>query len=301
MPIYLTIKSDYSIIQSVNIKTQFDGGIFMNKSITLSDFHLHSYYSSDSKSSPESMVKEAIDLGLSSICFTDHNDFDYPKDDEKIMFQLDLPSYMKEMMELRTRYEGVLPIYIGLEQGLQKKSAHRINHYGEEYDFDFIIGSSHVVDGVDPYYKSYWDGITIKEGIQKYFLSIIENIKICDKFDVYGHIDYIIRYIPDKNFIYNYYDYRDIVEEALSLLIQKGKGIEINTSGLKYGLNQTHPCTDIIKKYKELGGEIITIGSDGHKPEHLAYAFEKIPEILKSSGFDYYTIFKNRKPVFIKI
>jgi len=273
----------------------------MNQLNNLSDFHLHTYFSSDSNSTPESMVKEAINRGLSSICFTDHNDIDYPIENGKSMFQLDLPSYMKEMLELKTRYEGVFPIYIGLEQGLQNHLAPKINHYGNEYNFDFIIGSSHLVNGTDPYYKSYWDEITIKEGIQKYYLSIVENIKACDKFDVYGHIDYIIRYIPDKNFEYHHSEYSDIVDEALSLLIQKGKGIEVNTSGLKYGLNQTHPCTDIIKKYKELGGEIITIGSDGHKPEHLAYAFEKVPEILKSSGFDYYTIFKNRKPEFIKI
>jgi len=273
----------------------------MNQPINLSDFHLHTDFSSDSKSTPESMVNEAIKLGLSSICFTDHNDFDYPIIDGKVEFLLNLHSYMKEMIELKARYEGIIPIYIGLEQGLQKSLASKINDYGNEYNFDFIIGSSHLVNGADPYYKTYWEGITIKEGIDKYFLSIVENIKVCDKFDVYGHIDYIIRYIPDKNFIYNYFDYSEIVDEALKLLIQNGKGIEINTSGIKYGLNQTHPCIDIIKKYKELGGEIITIGSDGHKPEHLAYAFEKVPEILKSSGFDYYTIFKNRKPEFIKI
>jgi len=273
----------------------------MNQFNNLSDFHLHTYFSSDSKSCPESMVTEAIKLGLSSICFTDHNDFDYPIIDEKVEFLLDLHSYMKEMTELKARYKGIIPIYIGLEQGLQKDLASKINHYGNEYDFDFIIGSSHLVNGTDPYYKNYWDEITIKEGIQKYFLSIIENIKTCDKFDVYGHIDYIRRYIPDKSFQYNCFDYFDIINEALSLLIQKGKGIEINTSGLKYGLDQTHPCIDIIKRYKELGGEIITIGSDGHKPEHMAYAFEKVPEILKASGFDYYTIFKNRQPEFIKI
>ena len=273
----------------------------MNQFLNLSDFHLHTYFSSDSKSTPESMVTKAIELGLSSICFTDHNDFDYPSENGNVEFLLDLPSYMKEMIELKVHYEGIFPIYIGLEQGLQKHLAPIINNFGNEYNFDFIIGSSHLVNGTDPYFKSYWDGITIKEGIAQYFLSIVENIKVCDKFDVYGHIDYIKRYIPDKNFVYKYLDYSDIIDEALSLLIQKGKGIEMNTSGFKYGLDQTHPSTDIIKKYKELGGEIITIGSDGHKPEHLAYAFEKVPEILKSSGFDYYTIFKNRKPEFIKI
>lgn len=273
----------------------------MSKINNLSDFHLHTHFSSDSKSTPESMVQAAINAGLSSICFTDHNDFDYPAEHGKTMFQLDLDCYMKEMTELKNQYKGILPIYIGIEQGLQKHLAFKINSYGKEYDFDFIIGSSHLVNGTDPYYKDYWDGISSKEGIEKYFISILENIKTCDKFDVYGHIDYIIRYVPNKDFIYNYLDYSDTIHEVLSLLIQKGKGIEINTSGLKYGLNQVHPCIEIIRKYKELGGDIITLGSDGHCPEHLAYDFNIIPEILKSCGFDYYTIFKNRKPEFIKI
>ena len=242
-----------------------------------------------------------MNLGLSSICFTDHNDFDYPDEDGKVMFLLNLDHYMKEMTRLRAKYDGTIPIYIGLEQGLQTHLADKLNQYGSEYAFDFIIGSSHLVNGTDPYYSSYWDGITAKEGVEKYFSSILENIRICDKFDVYGHIDYIIRYVTDKNFIYDYYDYAEIIDEVLFLLIHKGKGIEINTSGLKYGLNQVHPCTDIIKRYRELGGEIITIGSDGHKPDHIAYAFDKIPEILHYCGFDYYTVFKDRTPQFIKV
>jgi histidinol-phosphatase (PHP family) len=190
---------------------------------------------------------------------------------------------------------------MGFEQGLQKQLASRINHYADQYEFDFIIGSSHLVNGTDPYYESYWDGISIKEGIEKYYNSILENIRTCDKFDVYGHIDYIIRYIPDKSFTYQYTEYAEVIDEILSLLIRKGKGIELNTSGLKYGLNQVHPCTDAIKRYRELGGEIITIGSDAHCPEHLAYDFDKIPAILESCGFHYYTIFKKRKPEFIPL
>ena len=81
-------------------------------------------------------------------------------------------------------------------------------------------------------------------------------------------------------------------------MIENGKGIELNTAGYKYGLGFCHPHPEIIKRYRQLGGEIITIGSDGHRPEHIAYDFNKVEKVLKDSGFQWYTKFKNRKPVF---
>ena len=171
----------------------------------------------------------------------------------------------------------------------------------EKYPFDFVIGSSHVMHGVDPYYPAYWENHTEEEGYQEYFESILENIAVFDGFDVYGHIDYVVRYGPNKNASYSYQKYADIIDEILKALIIKGKGIEINTGGFKYGLGHPNPAEDIIKRYHELGGEIITIGADAHQPEHVAFDFEKVPSILKEAGFTHYTVFKNRKPEFIPI
>ena len=83
--------------------------------------------------------------------------------------------------------------------------------------------------------------------------------------------------------------------------IQKGKGIELNTAGFKYGLGHPNPTESILKRYRELGGEIITIGADAHAPEHVAYDFDKVPAILKAAGFRYYTVFELRKPKFIPL
>lgn len=137
--------------------------------------------------------------------------------------------------------------------------------------------------------------------LREYFESILENIAAFDGFDVYGHIDYVVRYGPNKNANYSYQKYADIIDEILKALIIKGKGIEINTGGFKYGLGHPNPAEDIIKRYHELGGEIITIGADAHQPEHVAFDFEKVPSILKEAGFTHYTVFKNRKPEFIPI
>ena len=100
---------------------------------------------------------------------------------------------------------------------------------------------------------------------------------------------------------YSILDYKDIIDEILMLLIQNGKGIECNTAGFKYGLGVPNPENYVLKRYHELGGEILTIGSDGHKPEHTAYAFDKVPALLESCGIRYYTVFHDRKPIMLPL
>ena len=111
-------------------------------------------------------------------------------------------------------------------------------------------------------------------------------------------MDYVVRYGKNREKEYAYSKFSDEIDMILKYLIEHGKGIELNTSGLKYGLPFAHPCPEILKRYRELGGEIITIGADAHKPEHIAYDFEKVKSILTDCGFKYYTEFLKRKPVF---
>lgn len=120
-------------------------------------------------------------------------------------------------------------------------------------------------------------------------------------FDVLGHMDYVVRYGKEKEKSYFLQDYAEITDEILRSLIMQGKGIELNTAGFKYGLGFAHPHISILKRYKELGGEVITVGSDAHQPENIAYDFDRAKEVLKDSGFKYYTEFKGRKPIFIQV
>ena len=263
------------------------------------DTHMHSQYSGDSDAPQDAMVQAAIEKNLGGICFTDHLDIDYP--DEPDLFLLDLPNYTASVTAQKSKYEGRLPIRLGVELGLQPHLAALHEDILTQYPFDFVIGSSHVVHGIDPYYPKFYEGRKEEDCYREYFESILENIKAFDGFDVYGHIDYVVRYGPNRNEQYSYQKYSDIIDEILSLLIEKGKGIEINTGGFKYGLGHPNPTEDIIARYRELGGEIITIGADAHKPEHVAFDFEKVPQILKNAGFEYFTIFKERKPEFIKL
>jgi len=272
----------------------------------IADYHVHSNFSSDGKAPMEQMIEQAIKLGLKKLCFTDHMDFDFPQRVSGFDYMFDSKEYIKKLEEMKLRYHGQLEILAGIELGLQPHLVDRLTALTQSYPFDFFIGSSHVIDHIDPYYPEYWVNRSKEDGIRAYFESIIKNCRVFNNFHVYGHIDYIIRYIPGqagalKKMTYFYSDYADLLDEVLKTIISYGKGIEINTAGYKYGLGFPHPKPEVLKRYKELGGEIITIGSDAHRTEHLAYGFDRIPELLKGLGFRYYTTFVQGKPIFEKL
>lgn len=265
----------------------------------IADYHVHSEISSDSQTPMEAMVEQALKLGLKKLCFTEHMDYDYPVVTKDFLFD---PEYYKnKFTSLKEQYADRIELLMGVELGLQPHLAKQMSSLLQQNDFDFVIGSSHVVDHLDPYYPQYWQTRTPEEGIRDYFASIIENVKQFQGFHVYGHLDYIIRYIPKEFGVlkdYSYADYAALLDEVLKTLIYYGKGIEINTAGLKYGLGYCHPKKEVLKRYLELGGELITIGSDAHRPEHLAYDFHLVPEYLKEIGFRYYATFRQGKPIF---
>ena len=234
------------------------------------DTHMHSQFSGDSEAPQEEMISSAIEKGLAGICFTDHLDIDYPEEPD--IFLLDLPNYTSSVLAYQEKYAAKLPVRLGIELGLQPHLA-----------------------------AAFYEKRTEKAAYREYFASILENIESYHDFDVYGHLDYVVRYGPTSNENYDWREYQDVIDEILRKLVSLGKGIELNTGGFKYGLGHPNPTEEIIRRYRELGGEIITIGADAHKPEHVAFDFAKVPSILKDAGFDYFTVFRERKPEFVKI
>lgn len=273
----------------------------------LADYHLHTDFSIDSDTPMEDMVKQAIALGLERICFTDHVEFDLPAMPDGSAYEFD-PAYLSEISRLREQYAGSIKILAGAELGVTSHIAQTLEQFTAQYPFDFIIASSHVVHGLDPYDPRYWDGISGEEGLMRYFRTIVENVRTFRNFDTYGHIDYVIRYIPEVQSgaasaygLYSYDKFSDILDEILKTLIAAGKLMEINTSGFKYGLGHPHPYEDVIKRYFELGGQYVTIGSDAHAPAHIAYCFENVRQFLLSIGIKEYAVFENRKPIFLPL
>lgn len=259
------------------------------------DTHMHCNFSGDSKARPEDMILASIEQKLDGICFTDHIDYDYPG---PTPFHFDPEEYFKVLVPLREKYRDRIQIHIGVELGFQPHLKQRYEEFLTMGDFDQVIGSSHVVHGFDPYYPEFYVRKTEDEAYREYFTSILENLAVFDNFDVYGHIDYVVRYGPNRNLNYSYEKFQDVIDEILRTLIAKGKGIEINMAGFKYGLGHPNPTEAVLKRYRELGGEILTLGADAHQPEHVAYDYHRLGRILKDAGFTHYTVFQKRKPIF---
>jgi len=247
------------------------------------------------------MILSAMARGLSAVCFTEHMDYDYPVQEDGIDFIADVDSYEAALFRLRDKYAGKIEILYGIECGMMPYLAPRYETLVNSHAFDFVICSSHLIHGIDPYYPVYFKDKTEFEAYSGYFKTIPQNIKAFTNFDTYGHIDYVVRYGPDQNRNYSYKKYQEYLEPVLRTIIDSGKALEVNTGGYKKGLGQPHPQEDVLRAFKAMGGELITIGSDAHAPEHIAYGFNETCDILKNTGFRYYAVYKNRKPEMIRL
>jgi histidinol-phosphatase (PHP family) len=263
------------------------------------DFHIHSDFSIDSKAPMEKTVIAAIENNLKTICFTDHVDFDATLDRADLMFHpLD---YFRSVNKVKYKYKDKLEVLAGVEIGMQPHLLDKYNKFINEHNFDFVIMSLHTIDNKDifqDYTEIEKSSLTI---IRKYYKELLICVKEYDNFDVLGHIDFIDRYIVDKSIIENYDEFMAIIKEILTTIIAKGKGIELNTASLRQGLDYIHPKPSILKMYKDLGGEVVTIGSDAHFSEDIGSDYKFAENILRELGFKNVYIFRNRKKYPLRI
>lgn len=269
----------------------------------ISDTHLHSAFSSDSEASMENMIRQGIHLGLKTLCFTEHFDLDYPENEEGLDFLLDFDAYHSSFLTLKDKYSSRIELLHGIEVGVQPHLKKELASFYEKYGsrYDFILNSCHIVNGEDPYEPAFFENYSPKTGLRLYFKHILRNVQVFPHFQSAAHLDYICRYFPAPRPAFCYEEYAEILDEILLFLIQNGKALEVNTAGLKHGLAWPNPHLDILKRYRALGGELITVGSDAHKPEDMAYAFDRLGDILTEAGFSYYALFREKKPEFIPV
>ncbi len=267
----------------------------------IGDYHVHTHFSSDCEVNPKVHIEKAISLGMNEICFTDHVDFDYPPENGKTVFRIDPDQYFDELTSLKDAYSNKIKIKIGIEIGVNPSIYEENNTFLNSHPFDFVIGSSHIVNGIDPYYPEYWENRSPSDAILDYYQAILNNVTLYDNYDVYGHLDYIRRYVPNRDFVYVDNDFYDITDMILKNIIAKGHGIELNTRGLAKGITTFIPTITLLQRYKDLGGEIITIGSDAHFEKNLGYAFLTARDILTNTGFKYIASFENRKATYIPL
>lgn len=273
----------------------------------IADTHIHSDYSGDSTSPMHNYIENALNLGLKYLCFTDHHDLYYPEVERKDgsfgnIFLLNPSNYLKAVSFLKEHFQKEITLLAGVELGLTKKALPEYKTFLSENDFDFVLASIHLIDGMDPYYPEFWLHHDSQEGIKKYFNTMADLLETFTNFDSLGHLDYIFRHILDEAgnpFERNYslIEYADLIEPILIKLIKMNKALEVNTGGYRAGLGVPNPQPEVLKRYYELGGRKITIGSGCHKPRDIAHSFTACESLLKEIGFTHYEVYQNRKPI----
>ena len=273
------------------------------------DYHVHTAYSGDSDYPMEDVIKDAVRLGMDEICFTDHVDYGAKVDrdsGERIrycqgqpMVNVDYPAYAEEISRLRARYDGQITIRMGMEFGMQVHTIPKFEALYAGYPFDFIILSVHQVEDKGFWSQEFQQGRTQKEYNERYYGELLALVKRYQNYSVLGHLDLIVRY--DKMGIYPFRYVRHYVEEILQEVIKNGKGIEVNTSSHRYGLTDATPSAEILKMYHDMGGQIVTLGSDSHAPAHLGTYMAEAKELLKSIGFESFCTYERMQPIFHRL
>ncbi|WP_153730796.1 histidinol-phosphatase HisJ family protein [Sporosarcina obsidiansis] len=256
------------------------------------DYHMHSEFSADCEIPMEEMVKTSIAKGLTEICFTDHIDYEYP--DETIKFDFDKIAYTELIQQLNRQYDQKISIKKGVEIGLQPHLLTEYEQLMDEHHFDFVICSLHTVENKSLHYRELFADRSVEEAFETYYKELLYCVQNFKRYSVLGHADLIKRYTeqPPANVFHDY------LEQIFTTIIPDGKGIELNTSGTRYGLSHNMPSKDILQLYKQCGGEIITLGSDAHRPADIAHEFKESLELFQSVGFDYITTFTSGQPEF---
>lgn len=266
------------------------------------DSHVHSDVSFDGIASVDELVRAGKEKGLGGIVFTEHYDiFDGMDPHDERAKPFDLCEYEERVWNARDVYDGY--IRAGVEIGLRPDTEKAVKIASKLFDYDFVIGSSHIVCGVNVSHDdSFCTPLTKEEAYCRYLDEVCENVRLYGRyFDVYGHLDYIARYGCYRDNVMHYEEFRHQIDRVLNLLIENECGIEVNTAGYRQGLDSPHPTYEVIRRYKELGGEIITIGSDAHQPDALGYRFNDAVGLIREAGFSRICTFKNRKPEFQNI
>lgn len=264
------------------------------------DYHLHSNFSADSEMNLDQLCQAAIKNSLAEIAITDHHDIDYQ--DSEIEFLIEKEKYLQEIEKYQKKYQDKLKIKKGIELGLQPHILDQCNSYLND-DFDFVIGSFHTAEKKDLYNGDFFQNYNQWEAYLQYLKTILKVVKNYDNYSVIGHLDIIRRYgdFEAKPDLLENKEAEELIRTILKEIIKKDRGLEVNTSGYRIDGKNPLPSFKILKIYYELGGKILTIGSDSHNPKTLANKFDATLSKLKEIGFKELATFSAMEVKFHKI
>lgn len=259
------------------------------------DYHMHSFVSFDGQDSPEMLANAAVKAGLKEICFTDHVDDGPPCTPRFNRFTIE---------EYKAAYDGLeipdIQIRRGLEFGMLPDNQALLKQYLKHGQFDFVIGSVHYIGDQDIYFPEYWEQKTQQQAELVYLETTLRCVKAHDDYDVLGHLTYISKARANPtNRLIPYEWYRELFDEILKTLASKGKGMEINSSGVDR-CGDFLPTAQYLRRFKELGGEIVTVGSDAHTSDRVGQYMHEACKIVNDI-FGHVCTFEDRKPIFHKL
>lgn len=267
------------------------------------DMHTHSDNSFDAKNSVVEMCRAAIDRGLSVIAVTDHCEAPFIRfgaDCEFGCFDELIPKSFSDASDAREKYSGQLRVIRGLELGEPVHDLAATEHALSYADFDFVLASVHNLKNMQDFYYMNYSGVDIDRLLKLYFTELCETAAF-PHFDSLAHLTYPLRYIvagtgvmPDLE------KYSDLTDEIFKILIKNKKALEINVSGLFKELKATLPDEALVRRFKELGGEYITIGTDAHSADMVGKGIEQGIEVAKKAGFDSCVVYEKHKPELIR-
>jgi len=256
------------------------------------DSHVHTSFSCDSDMLIEDAIKKCRELDM-GIVITDHMDINPFRGSE---FTFNVDDFFK--LYEKHRSEDIL---MGIELGFRVEAVNENAEIVDGYNFDFILGSTHapysMETALEYYDKEYYEGLSKAEAYREYFASMLRGIRENTYFDSLAHIDYIARYSPYDDPEVHYEEFSGEIDAVLSELVLQNKSMEISTRRIG-NPSVRKALLNIYKRFAELGGETVTIGSDGHATNVIGRDFKLALNVAAETGLRpvYY---KNRQRVFL--
>jgi len=256
------------------------------------DYHVHSNLSVDAYDSVEAMCERAVDIGLTELVFTEHYDTD-PADEGHGFYSYEKSREAVERMQ--DRFGDRLTVKLGIEVDYQTVYEEQIAEFLAGKDYDYILGARHWEQGA-LIGHDYFEGRTEDEAYGRYFETVLPLVET-GLFDVLAHIDLVKRDGTGRYGTFVVEKWMPYIEPILQKLVDKGMGLEINTSGVRQSPREPYPGLAVVKRYRELGGRVLTVGSDSHRVAQLGVGLDTGMKLAREAGFTELTRFDGRKPV----
>ncbi|HEV2472113.1 MAG TPA: histidinol-phosphatase [Chthonomonadales bacterium] len=269
----------------------------MIQGIPAIDYQVHSFRSHDGRASIEQQCARAIELGLDEIGFSEHKDFD-PADPAVDYF--DYAAYLEEIDHARRTCGSRLKIRAGVEIDYQVRFEEEIRQYLATHRFDFVLGSVHYVEGVMLMTPEYNRIRTARQAYKDYFVAVRQSVE-SGLFDIVGHLEYANRRGVAAWGPYSPAPYRQELESLFGLMLERGVTLELNTAGLHQGIGMTYPCRETMALFTECGGRAISVGSDAHHPDQLAFSYANQIAAARALGIDRLRTWSGRRHSEIKL